>query len=137
MIDVVGAVRIQVAEGIVGDRGQVDHGLEAAQVLDRDVADVAPQRARRAVIGTEVAALEQQAVEPDHLVAGRLEHGMEDGADVAVVAGQEDLHVNAPLRAWNGAGVRAPRATTHRTRPLPAGGVAGNASRVTGEGAFW
>ena len=94
MVDVVGRLRVEVADRVVADRGEMDHGVEADEVLALDVADV---RAHRLDLGwrrPERAGGEEVGVEADDLVAGPLEHGDEHGADVAVVAGDENAHMN-------------------------------------------
>ena len=53
MVDVVGRLRIQVADGVVADRREMDDGVEAGQVLALDVADVDAQRLHRMAVLTE------------------------------------------------------------------------------------
>ena len=66
-------------------------GVEAGEVVAGDVTDVADAvvELRRC---TEVAPVEEPAVEPDHLVAGLLEEWHQSGTDVPAVAGDEDAH---------------------------------------------
>ena len=40
MVDLVGALRIEMAEGVVGDRGEMDDRIEASEVLYLNVPDV-------------------------------------------------------------------------------------------------
>ena len=94
MVDVVGRLRVEVSDRVVADRGEVDHRVEADEVLALDVADVGPHRLDLGASGAERAGGEEVGVEADDLVAGPLEHGDEHGADVAVVASDEDAHVN-------------------------------------------
>ena len=75
VVDVVGGVWGEVAERVVGDPGEMDDGVEAAQVLDLDVADVEADRRRVGDVGPEDARGEQVAVQADHLVPGVLEDG--------------------------------------------------------------
>jgi hypothetical protein len=85
-----------VAQRVVRDRSEVHDRVEAREVVDRDVADVAPQRGDRLRLVAEAAARVQAGVEPDHLVPRRLEERDEDGADVAVVTGDENSHAPLP-----------------------------------------
>ena len=70
MIDVISALRVNVAQGIVGQRRQVDDGIKALKVRDPDVAKIHAQRAHGRLIVTEITAFEQVAIHADHLVAG-------------------------------------------------------------------
>ena len=89
MVDVVGGLRVEVSEGVVAHRGQVDNGVEAEQVLTLDVANVGSQGLDPLRGGTEGAGLEDVQVEPDDLVAGPVKRRGQDRADVAVVAGDQ------------------------------------------------
>ena len=91
MVDGEGDLGREVAERVVGERGEVDDGVEAVEVLGGDVADVGLAGGQLGDVAERVVG-EQARVEPDRLVAGRLQQRGQDGADVAVVAGDEDLH---------------------------------------------
>ena len=94
VVDVVGQGRVEVAERIVRQRGQVDDRVDPVELLHGDVAQVGVDlRDRRQPVGVaERAAAIQVGVEPDDLVTGRLEDGDEDGADVAEMTGDENPH---------------------------------------------
>ena len=72
MVDVVGRLRVQVADRVVADRGEVDHGVEAGQVLALDVADVHLERSPPRAARAERAGGEEVGVEPDDLMPGPL-----------------------------------------------------------------
>ena len=77
MVDVVGDLRGERAQRVVGQRRHVHHGVEPGELLDRDVAQVDGQaRHVRGVEVAEHAVGEQPAVEAGDLVPG----GREDGA---------------------------------------------------------
>jgi len=84
VVDVVGDLRVQVPERVVGDGGQVNDRVEAAQVLDADVADVHPQGRHRGGLRPERAALVQRAVQADDLVSSLYQTRDEHGSDIAV-----------------------------------------------------
>ena len=94
MVDVVGQGRVEVAQGIVRQRGQVHDRVDPVELLHRDVAQVGVDlRDRREPVGiAERAAAIQVGVEPDDVVSRRLEDGDEDGADVAEMTGDEYAH---------------------------------------------
>jgi hypothetical protein len=77
MVDVVGGLRIEVPDRIVADRGEVHDSVEAGEVLALDVANIGVQRLPLAPARAKCARGEEVGVEPDHLVAGVLEHGDE------------------------------------------------------------
>ena len=94
MVDVVGGLRVEVAERVVADRREVQHRVEAVEVGGLDVADVLAQRGDPGRRVAEHAVLEQVRVEPDDVVAGPLEERDQHRADVAVVAGDEYAQQN-------------------------------------------
>ena len=52
----------------------MNHGAEALQVVRADLAEVPAQCRHRQLVGREVAALEERAVEADHVVPAAREH---------------------------------------------------------------
>ena len=96
LVDVVGGLRVEVADRVVADRREVQDGVEALEIRDLDVADVLAQRLDLGRRGAEHARGEQIRVEPDDVVAGSLGERDEDGADVAVVTGDK----NAQGTSW-------------------------------------
>ena len=119
-VDLVRQLRVDVAERVVGERGQVDDRVVAAQVLGRHVAHVALER-RNLGARREIAAAVEERVEPGDVVSRRGEERCGDGADVAVVAGDQDLHCRglAATRACRCRRTRF-RSPTPRTRPSSA-----------------
>ena len=92
MVDVIGPVRVQVAQRVVGQRRQVDDAVEAAQVLDRDVAHILSNRGDRDGAVAEETIAEERGIETDDIVAGRREIGGHHRADIALVTGDKDTH---------------------------------------------
>ena len=88
VVDVVGEVRRQRSQRVVGQRGQVDHGVHPGHVFGRDVAQVHPVPRRVRGRRAEHAVGEQAGVEADDLVPGGREDRGHDGAQVALVSGQ-------------------------------------------------
>ena len=68
MVDVVRRLRIEVAERVVADRGEVDDRVEAGEVLGLYVADVAPDRLDPVSGIAKGAAGKEIGVEPHNLV---------------------------------------------------------------------
>ena len=92
MVDVIGPIRVQVAQWVVGQCRQVDDAVEAAQVLDRDVPDILMDGGHRPVAVAEDTVAEEPGIETDDGVAGGREIGSHDRADVALVTGDKDAH---------------------------------------------
>ncbi len=92
VIDVEGGRRVEIAERIVRERREVQHGVEAVEVGRRDVAHVLADPRDLGEGASEVAALEQATVEAGHLMARGGEHRYERRADIAAVAGYEYPH---------------------------------------------
>ena len=44
MVDVVGRLGVEVSDRVVADRGEMDHGVEADEILAVDVSDVGAHR---------------------------------------------------------------------------------------------
>ena len=92
MVDLVGRLRVQVADRVVADGGQVDDRVEALEVLDLEITDVTRERLNLGNLVPERARGEEVGVDADDVMAGGLDDRDEDGADVAVVAGDEYAH---------------------------------------------
>ena len=96
MVYLVGHVGIEIADGVIRDRGQMDNRFEALEISGLDVPHVGAD-----LIDLEPAlaepALEQARVEPDHGVARLLEQQHQRSADIAIVACDEDSHSLRPL----------------------------------------
>ena len=71
-----GPVGVEIAERVVGERGQVDDRVEASEIRGRDVADVERRATARSVRRSpEVAARVEERVEADDVVPGIAKHG--------------------------------------------------------------
>ncbi len=70
----------------------MNDGIDAREVLERSVADVQRRRGHGGRLRAEGAGREEARVEARDGVSGGAEDRREDGADVAVVAGEEDAH---------------------------------------------
>ena len=93
MVDLVGDVRCELAERVVGQLGEVDDGVEAGQVGDVQLADVLDQRAGRDVDAVVEPTLPVEAgVDAGDLVAAAHQLGREQAAEVALGAGDQDAH---------------------------------------------
>ena len=92
MVDVVGEVRRQRSQRVVGQGGQVDHGVHPGHVVGRDVAQVDPMPRRVGGRRAEDAVGEQAGVQADDLVSGGREDRGHHGAQVALVSGQQYAH---------------------------------------------
>ena len=83
---------VEVAERVVREAGEVHDGVEALDLRRPGVADVEPLGRHGGAGGVEVAALVEEGVEAGDVVARVGEHLGHDRPDVAVVAGDENLH---------------------------------------------
>ena len=101
VVDVVGVLGRQRPQRVVRQRGEVHDGVEPAQLLGGDVAQVHGQRGR---LGggqlAEDAVGVEAGVEPGDLVARLGEHRCHEGAEVALVAGEQDAHRSGPSFEW-------------------------------------
>ena len=99
VIDAEGDVRIDVAQGIVRQRREVDDGVDARQIGARHVANVLPEHGHigNPAAGLIGAALVKVAVAADDLVARLQEHRHHHRSDIAKMAGHQDFHRQAPL----------------------------------------
>ena len=85
------------SEGVVRQRRQVDDRVESFQVGGGHVPQVDSQAGRVGGGGAEHAVGEPADVEAGDLVARCLQHRGHDGAEVALVAGEQDLHAGTPI----------------------------------------
>ena len=92
VIDVVGNLRIQIAERIVRQRREVDDRIEAGQARHVQVADVGAHRRNLRALRAQRAVLEEIGVQSDDVVTGAHQHVHHDRADVAVVSGNQYAH---------------------------------------------
>ena len=94
MIDVVGELRIEIAQGIVGQGREMNDSVETRNVLEGEVACVLAQARHRgdgAALG-KGAPLVEIGIAADDLVPGRDEFGHHHGPDIAVMAGNQNFH---------------------------------------------
>ena len=100
MVDVVGQLRGQRAERVVRQGGEVDHRVEAREVLGLDVAQVDPMALGVVRRRAEHAVGEQPVIQADHLVTRVDEHGGHHGAQITLVPGQQHAHpVHPPAKS--------------------------------------
>ena len=95
VIDLVRRLGTQVAERVVRQRREMNHRVKAFEVVRLHVTDVLVHRGDvggRLAVGARVV---EVSVEARDVVTGRVEHRRQHTADVAVVAGDENLHVTS------------------------------------------
>ena len=92
MVDVVRDLGIQVAERIVGERRDVQDGVDSFEVSRVDAANVGADRGNVDDAGAERAGGVEVAVEADDVVSRGQQHRNHDGADVSEVSGDENPH---------------------------------------------
>ena len=81
------------ADRIIGERGEADHGVVTGAVPRFDVPHVDP-RTKADFLGprTEVATLVEAQVQTLHRVPGRPQERNQDGADIAAITCDENPH---------------------------------------------
>ena len=94
VVDLLGPGLVQVADRIVRERRQVDHGVEGAQVGRLQVADVLADRRNRYRVAGDRAVVEVAGVEPDDVVAALQQPRRHDRAEVTAVPGDQDRAAN-------------------------------------------
>lgn len=94
MIDGEGDIGIEVAERIVGQRSEMDDGVDPFQVLPGHVADILADRRNVDELagGGECTALVQIGVVADDFMAGFDQHRHHDGADITLMTCDENAH---------------------------------------------
>src|SRR5438093_13489593 len=100
MIDPKRQCRVELAERVVGELGQMHHGLHPTQIGLTDAAHVSANRGEVRCAGIVQTALAvETGVEPyDVMSPVRKERGQQD-ADVSVRSSDEDLHRTLACRA--------------------------------------
>ncbi len=94
LVDVVGELGIELPHRVVGETGEVDHSVDAVEVFQLDVANVAQDLP----VGGDVALARRDAileiadVESGHPMAALLGEARQDRADVALIAGDQNVH---------------------------------------------
>ena len=101
-VDVVGQFRINRAQGVVAERAQVDNGIEAGNILCRDIAQVAVNGRHVLTDGNKIAAAIVVGVQSDHIMARLAQYPGHDDADVAAMAGNKNTHRFATPHFFSG-----------------------------------
>ena len=91
-VHTVGGLRIQVTDRVVGDRCEVNDGVEPFDVFRRHITNVPSPLFIACRLGAEVASVVPADVEADDLVAGCSQEWDEYRANVAAVASDEHPH---------------------------------------------
>ena len=102
MIGFVGQARLEVAERIVGERGEMDDAVDASEVRNFGVAGIL-ENGRHVTDDAalrERATLVEIAVETDHVVSGLLQHRRHHRPDVTEMSSQQYAHVHTPCFVW-------------------------------------
>jgi hypothetical protein len=97
VVDVVRQLGIEIAERIVGKRGEVDDGVDALQVVAGRVAQISPQGRDSRHRPEKIAPIVEAGVHPDDVVPRALQHRNHDRSDEAGMAGDENSHAVFPL----------------------------------------
>jgi hypothetical protein len=97
VVDVVGDLRLQRPQRVVGQRGEVHHRVESAQLLDGHVAQVGAQAGRVHRSRAQHAVAEVAVVQAHHVVAPSLQHRDHHGAEVSLVACDQNPLCHAAL----------------------------------------
>ncbi len=92
VVDLVGQPRIQIAERIIRQRRQMDHGVEAGEISLRQVANVFANFRDRGRRSAEVATREPVGVHAHHVVTRLAKHGGGNGADITFMSSQQYSH---------------------------------------------
>ena len=92
MVYLIRQIGVQIAERIIGERGQMHHGVEPVQIAGFYVTDVFLHAGYDGEAITERAVLVQIRVHADDVVSVPNEHGDHHGADVTLVSGDQDAH---------------------------------------------
>ena len=91
-VDVVRELRVHIRERVIGQRGEVNDGVEANQIGRSDVAQVDSKGRYRIGRSKEVAFGEKVGVKTDNLMAEIDKKRRHLHAEVAQVAGDQDSH---------------------------------------------
>src|SRR5215472_15146237 len=95
MVDVIGQLRIEISQWVVGQRCQVYHRVKALQVGPGKIAEIFADFGNRFTLVAEIAARIEIGVETCDLVAGGTQERTRDGADVALMTSQQNLHYDS------------------------------------------
>ena len=68
------------------------HGVVAAKIIGRDVADIFAYRRDRTALAAKPAVFVEEGVEPCYLVAGARQHARHHRPDISVMPGEKSFH---------------------------------------------
>src|SRR5690348_12239066 len=102
VIDVVGALRVEIAQRIVGQCGQVYYGIIALEVPYLHIANVFAQGRNRRGILTQCAIFKKESINADHLVPRGAKHGNHDRPDITVMTADQYFHSSSSVRIMLG-----------------------------------
>src|SRR4030095_3281106 len=97
MIDVVSQLGVEVSEGVVRERRQVNDGIEAVQETTIHVAQIGADLADGRRRGTKIAPIVKPDVEPGNLVPGFLHERDHYRTNETQVPGNQDFHALIPI----------------------------------------
>ena len=97
MIDIVSELGVEVTQGIVGQRRQVNDGVEAVQETAIHVAQVGTDLTDGRRWGTKIAPIIEPDIEPGNLMPGFLHQRNHYRTDEAQVPGDQDFHASIPI----------------------------------------
>ena len=100
MIDVVGELGVEIAQGIVGQRRKMDDGVESLQETAIHVAQIGADLTDRRRRGTKIAPVIEPDVKPGNLVPRFLHQRHHDRADETQVPGDQDSHASIPILSF-------------------------------------
>ena len=92
VIDLVGELRIEVAERVVGERGEMDDGVKTFQVVEGEIAHVLADAGNFFSGRSKITSGEEIGIEADDIVPRGLHEGTGYGTDVAFMASKENFH---------------------------------------------
>ena len=116
MVDVVGDLRRQRTEWVVGQRGEVDDRLETLQLLARHIPQVHPHARRIRRGRPEHAVGEKAGVQPGYVVPRGLQDRHHDRAQITLMPGDQYSHPLYPLTSRYMALQRRPNVTVAFSR---------------------
>src|SRR5262249_52526845 len=94
VINLVGDIRTEIAQRIVGQSRQMDDGIEPREIADIDVANILAnmRHVEDVAAGGKRAAFVEMAIETDNLIARLQQHRNHDGSDVAQMSCYQYTH---------------------------------------------
>ena len=99
MINVIGELRVEIAQRIVGKSGQMNDRVETPEIRFRQVAQILADFRNRLGRRSKVAPAVKIGIDPDHFVTSRLQYRPRDGADVTLMTCKQNFHMTPWLDA--------------------------------------